>query len=375
MMEIRARYVLIGLFTLAVIAGGFGFVYWLNSSGGLGERTLYRVRFESSVSGLFLGSDVLFNGIRVGEVTDLRISGDNPGEVIATIAVASDAPVRTDTKVGLEYGGLTGTASVALQGGTPASPPLPSADSEPPLLTADAAAAQDWTRAARDAFGRVNDLLSENSEALKDTIGNVQKFAEALGRNSDRVDKIAAGLERMTGSTGPGATAMIYDLNAPTNIGPIPRIPDTTLIVATPTSAVSMDTPRFFVGTAESEAFAFDDAKWSDNIPALIRARIIQSFENAGYLRVGTDMQGLTADRQLLIDIHAFRVTTGEKPVGEVEFSAKIVGSDGQVLAARVFQATEPIAVELAPASAAAALNHAFQKTATELVPWALQVP
>ena len=37
-METRANYVLIGLFTLAVIVGAFGFVYWFNTIGGAGER-------------------------------------------------------------------------------------------------------------------------------------------------------------------------------------------------------------------------------------------------------------------------------------------------------------------------------------------------
>ena len=36
---------------LAVIAAGFGFVYWLNNAGGLGERAVYQVRFENPVSG------------------------------------------------------------------------------------------------------------------------------------------------------------------------------------------------------------------------------------------------------------------------------------------------------------------------------------
>jgi len=39
-MEIKARYVLIGLFTLASIVAGFAFVYWLQTTGGLGKRTL-----------------------------------------------------------------------------------------------------------------------------------------------------------------------------------------------------------------------------------------------------------------------------------------------------------------------------------------------
>ena len=45
-MEIKARYVLIGLFTLASIVAGFAFVYWLETTGGLGKRTSYKVRFH-----------------------------------------------------------------------------------------------------------------------------------------------------------------------------------------------------------------------------------------------------------------------------------------------------------------------------------------
>lgn len=374
-MEIRARYVLIGLLTLAVIVGAFGFIYWLNASGGLGERVTYRVRFPSSVAGLFLGSDVLFNGIRVGEVTDLRISNESPGDVIATIEVVADMPVRSDTRAGLQYGGLTGTASIALQGGTAGAPPLERTADEPPLLSADPTSAQDWTQAAREAFGQVSGLLSANSEAIKDTMENIQKFSGALGRNADRVDKIVAGLERMTAQSRPGANATIYDLTAAEGFASNLSIPATTLVVPLPTSVVSMDTPRFLVGTAISEAFAFDDAKWSDNIPTLVRAKIIESFENAGYSRVGTDMQGLTADRQLLIDVRAFRVSTRDKPVGEVDFSVKVISNEGILLAARTFHAEALLAGRIEPDYSAAAINQAFQQAAADLVAWVLTVP
>ena len=48
-METRANYVVIGLFTLAVIAGGFGFVYWFSRAGDGGERAVYRVVFDGAV--------------------------------------------------------------------------------------------------------------------------------------------------------------------------------------------------------------------------------------------------------------------------------------------------------------------------------------
>ena len=45
-------------------------------------------------------------------------------------------------------------------------------------------------------------------------IANLSKFSDALGRNSDRVDGIVAGLERLTGGGGKGP-GTVYDLNAP----------------------------------------------------------------------------------------------------------------------------------------------------------------
>jgi phospholipid/cholesterol/gamma-HCH transport system substrate-binding protein len=372
-MEIRARYVLIGLFTLVVILAGFAAVYWLNHAGGLGERTSYRVRFEGPVSGLNLGSDVLFNGVRVGEVTDLRLDGERPAEVMATIAVAAATPVRADTRVGLAYGGLTGTASVMLEGGTAEAPPLRGEGGVLPELAAQPGAAKDWTTAARDAFGAVESLLADNADALHETIGNIDAFAAALGRNSDRVDKIVSGLERMTGGAA-AAPATIYDLRVPPGIRPAVAPPAAQLVVALPTAVVSLDTQRFLVGTDESQNLAFDAAKWSDSIPNLVRAKLIEALEDAGYLRTGGDMQGLAADRQLLTDIRAFRISPAPGSAAFVELTAKLVGSDGQVLAGRAFRATAPVAA-MDAASAAAALNAAFGTVATDLVAWVMQVP
>ena len=117
-METRAPFVVVGAFVLAAIAAVFGFVYWLHNTGGLGPRATYHVQFDGSVPGLLVGAAVLFNGIRVGEVTDLGLAPDSPRRVNATISVASTTPVRSDTKVGLEFQGLTGVPVIALEGGT-----------------------------------------------------------------------------------------------------------------------------------------------------------------------------------------------------------------------------------------------------------------
>ena len=45
-METRAPFVVVGAFVLAAIVAVFGFVYWLQNTGGLGPRTSYHVQFE-----------------------------------------------------------------------------------------------------------------------------------------------------------------------------------------------------------------------------------------------------------------------------------------------------------------------------------------
>ena len=127
-METSARYILVGLFAIVAIVAGFVFVYWLNNNNtsGIGKRDAYEIRFQGAVSGLQTGAAVQFNGIRVGEVTGLRLDSKNPGEVIATIAVAQGTPLRADTKVNVDFQGLMGTALISLSGGTPTSPLLSS---------------------------------------------------------------------------------------------------------------------------------------------------------------------------------------------------------------------------------------------------------
>jgi phospholipid/cholesterol/gamma-HCH transport system substrate-binding protein len=148
-METKARYTLVGTFVLAVVLAGFAFVYWLHNVGGLGNRTEYRVRFESSVSGLLTGSNVLFNGIRVGEVTAVLLSPDAPKEVLVTIAVDPKTPIRADTVVNVDFQGLTGAPVILLTGGDKGAAPIATAAGEAPLLVASSESTQSLSQSAR----------------------------------------------------------------------------------------------------------------------------------------------------------------------------------------------------------------------------------
>ena len=68
-METRANFVVIGAFTLGAVVAAFLFVMWIAGYGATGTHRHYQIIFNGSVSGLSNGALVLFNGLKVGEVT------------------------------------------------------------------------------------------------------------------------------------------------------------------------------------------------------------------------------------------------------------------------------------------------------------------
>lgn len=370
-METRARYVLIGTFVLAAIAGVFGFVFWLHSSGGLASRSSYLVRFERSVSGLRAGSAVLFNGMRVGEVTALTVELGNPRRVLATVVIDRNTPVRADTQVDIEVQGLMGSPSVALSGGAADAPPVESRSGEIPVLIASPTAGQDMMQAARGALNHLNTIMVDNAEPLKSAIANIDRFSGTLARNSQRFDDILEGLQRMTGSS-TKAPPRIYDLRAPRKFPAIENRPGGQLVVSDPTTAIALDTQKILIQSDRSETSSFAEAQWSDTIPKLMQARIVQGFENAGYVGVSRPLDNFATDYQLLTDIRRFRISSSPQATAQVELGAKLVDSTGHIIDGRTFRAETPVQ-DMNASAAAAALDDTFEKTATELVVWTLE--
>jgi len=196
-METKANYVLIGFFTLAVLVGAFGFIHWFRSLGRATVSANYHVVFQGPVGGLRNGAAVLFNGMRVGEVSDLQLNPHDPKQVLATIKIDANTPVRADTVVGLDFQGLTGIANISLRGGDPAAAPLPEGPDGMATLTAPIAATQDITASVREVLNKLDTFISDNSGSLHKSITNIEAFSDALKRNSDKLDSIVANTDTM----------------------------------------------------------------------------------------------------------------------------------------------------------------------------------
>jgi phospholipid/cholesterol/gamma-HCH transport system substrate-binding protein len=207
-METRANYVLIGLFTLTVIAAAFGFVLWFQSLHTTKARSPLRIVFEGPAAGLRNGGSVNFNGIRVGEVISVKL--DNPRRVVALAMVENNAPIRKDTLVGLEFQGLTGVAAISLKGGEEAAPPVPLDEDGIPVLTADPNRLQDVTEAIRGTLQNINRVVADNQEAVRNALHNLETFTNTLARNSERVDAIMGRVDGVMGK----ADSLMLGLNS-----------------------------------------------------------------------------------------------------------------------------------------------------------------
>jgi len=198
-METRANYFLIGTFTLAVIAAAFGFVLWFQSLHTTKLRSPLRIVFEGAASGLRNGGSVNFNGVRVGEVTSVKL--DNPRRVVALAMVENNAPIRKDTLVGLEFQGLTGVAAISLKGGLETAPPVPLDEDGVPVLTADPNSLQDISESIKATLKNVNRMVAENEDTVKSSLQNLQTFTGSLARSSDKIDSIMARVDGVMAKT------------------------------------------------------------------------------------------------------------------------------------------------------------------------------
>lgn len=215
-METRANYALIGAFTLAVAFAAFAFVYWFSGPRQIGRQETYQIIFPGSVSGLSRGAAVLFNGVKVGEVTHLAIDDEDPSRVDVLIKIDKKTPVKTNTRVRLETKGFTGVAEVLLVGGTPGAPDLTVAEGQRyPQIQADRSEIQNLlvnvqqlSTKASDVLAKLEKLLDENGPTISATLKNAETFTKTLSDNSNNISSLLRDATDIAHSLKPVAAAI-----------------------------------------------------------------------------------------------------------------------------------------------------------------------
>ena len=193
-METRAKHIAVGSFVLAFVLGIAFFVFWLARFEGEVKYHDYYVRFAGSVSQLRIDSTVLFGGIPVGRVTDVRIDPDNSELARVDLSVRAGTPIRVDSKATLELQGLAGGIVVQISRGTNEAEVLPPGSeilAGPSALEQIVGRVPDLLTKIDEITQRVNQLLSDdNIAAFGRSMANLEAITGQLAGSADTAEGV-----------------------------------------------------------------------------------------------------------------------------------------------------------------------------------------
>ncbi|MEP6191705.1 MAG: MlaD family protein, partial [Marinobacter sp.] len=207
-MEPKAHHVIIGLFTLLAFVAALLFALWLAKSTADRDWSYFQIGFNQPVSGLSKGNPVLYSGVQIGDVVDLKLNPLDPSQVRVLIRVDQDIPIRENTQASLVLANITGSMSVQFSGGSPDSPELIGDINDPPLIIAKPSAfdsllanGQSLLKKAEVLLVDANKMFSDrNIENLTAVLDNTREVSDALldqrGRLNDLLIRLDSASQR-----------------------------------------------------------------------------------------------------------------------------------------------------------------------------------
>ncbi|PJK11502.1 ABC transporter substrate-binding protein [Lysobacteraceae bacterium NML120232] len=191
-METRANYVLIGSFTIVVMACLFGFILWAAKYSSDASWDRYQVIFNEPVTGLSEGSSVQYNGISIGTVEQLKLDPDDPRRVVAQLKLKNDAPVKVDTRAKMSQSGIAGSPFIQLTGGSPGAARLrPASRDEIPVILTEPSALQNIADTANMLVARLDKALSEeNITRISETLENLRATTASISHQREDIEKL-----------------------------------------------------------------------------------------------------------------------------------------------------------------------------------------
>lgn len=222
-METKANYVLIGAFVLLATGALALFTLWIAGNPFSRSYKDYDVIFSGPVNGLSEGGEVRFNGIKVGEVTTLRLDRLDPNRVIAHIRVEQQTPVRTDSVAQLNFQGITGVTFIQILAGDPATPLLESVNGEVPQIPTSRtlvdelfSGGQDLLSVSGDTIKKVNEALSEeNLLHLTSTLASIDTALAKIAQDDGIIDEAAKAMKNInTAALALESAAKAFDVAA-----------------------------------------------------------------------------------------------------------------------------------------------------------------
>ena len=161
----------------------------------------------------------------------------------------------------------------------------------------------------------------------------------------------------------------IFDLSAPGDVQ-APR-GGLQILVPEPRTVRALDTDRIAARPSPSQYAYLPGAVWSDRLPKLLQARMVETLQNSGQVRAASvPGQGLLIDYQLVMDVRAFELTSEG---ALVDLAVKVMNdTNGRIVRSRVFRQLVTVG-STQPAMVVHSLDYAMDLAFAEIVDWALR--
>jgi cholesterol transport system auxiliary component len=162
---------------------------------------------------------------------------------------------------------------------------------------------------------------------------------------------------------GGGPPATLYDLAAATP--PHAHAVRAQFRIGQATATADLDSDHILVRESQTLA-TLAGARWPESLPTLFRARLAESFQNAGLAR-WIDGPAANANYEVDLDIRAFELDAQTKEI-HVDIAAWIVSlGSGRIVDDEIFTLRTPVA-STDPVNVAAAMDQAASTVMSEIV-------
>ena len=188
-MNNKVNYTFVGFLVLLGVFLMLGFSYWLLQPSSEEKTKKYYIYFDESVLGLNLNSAVKYRGIKVGEVTRLRINPKNTEQVEVLITILKSTPIKSDTVAKLTSQGITGLSYINLSLGGNKTPCLKVKKGEDyPIIKTIPSFFENFEKSLGSVSLKISKTLSQTEKLLNDE--NQKQFSILLRKSANTMDKI-----------------------------------------------------------------------------------------------------------------------------------------------------------------------------------------
>lgn len=200
----------------------------------------------------------------------------------------------------------------------------------------------------------------------------VHKSAAGISRGIKAV--LLVGLMTTTSCTGlvPSPPPSTYDLTAPQSFPDLKGSTSAQILILEPSALKALDSQDIVIKPSSAEVEYLAKSQWSDRLPKLVQAKLIEAFENTDRVRaVAKPGEGLVIDYQVVSDIRAFQANVGSGiSEARVAISIKLVNDrNGKVIRSKVFEAVAGLS-GTSSLEIVTGLDAAFDRVSREIVSW-----